>query len=483
MKYLILLFFFSTTVFNSYAQNRIQKAINSFAAEADMQFASISFYAMDMEKNEVLAELNPDLSLITASTMKAITTGTTLAVLGEGFRFETHLEYDGQIKDGVLQGNLYFSGMGDPSLGSPFMDKALKLPQLAFELSNALKKAGIKSIKGNIIGDGSYFEYASTVPSWQWMDTGNHFGAGVMGLNLHDNLYFINFQQVPSLGAQPKIKSVNPEQHLKFYNELSSAGKNTGDNAYIFAAPFGSEAWIRGTIPIGSGVFSIMGAVTNPEFFAADWLFHSIKNAGINITGKPISQQDAKATAARKKLHTHYSPLLKDLIRHTNEDSRNLYCEAYVKMIGKKIKNEATLESGIAAIHEFWRARGIDTRGFFMQDGSGLSARNGVSAKIMAQMLRKMFIDKKSFPNFYKLLAISGQSGNFKYMGRNTALQGNLHGKGGTMNRVRSYTGYITTKSKRNVVFSVIVNNFNCSGYAIRQRLETLMLSIALMED
>ena len=154
MRLLIICLFISINLF---AQNKIQKAINSFAEYPDMKYSSVSFYALDIDKNEVLASHNPNLSLITASTMKAITTATILAVLGKDYKFETAIEYDGIIEDGVLNGNLYFKGYGDPSLGSPFMEEASKLNTLSLEFANALKKAGIKSIKGNVIGDGSYF--------------------------------------------------------------------------------------------------------------------------------------------------------------------------------------------------------------------------------------------------------------------------------------------------------------------------------------
>jgi D-alanyl-D-alanine carboxypeptidase/D-alanyl-D-alanine-endopeptidase (penicillin-binding protein 4) len=322
------------------------------------------------------------------------------------------------------------------------------------------------------------------VPSWQWMDMGNHYGAGVMGLNLYDNLYYMNFQQVPYWGAQPKISSVIPAQsNLKFINEVKSANRNSGDNSIIYASPYATEATVRGTIPAGSGIFSIMGAVTDPEFFAADWLYRSLKDNGISISGQPISQRTFKSTIPRTKIHTHYSPSLTELIKHTNEVSRNMYCEAYVKAIGKKLKNEGSLDAGIAAISEFWRTRGIETNGLFMEDGSGLSARNSVSAKIMSDIMRKIYIDNNSFPNFKKLLAIGGRTGTFKYYGRGTLLDGNLHGKGGSMSRVRSITGFITTKSKRNVAFTIIVNNFNCSGAVLKLRMEQLMLAIAAMNN
>jgi D-alanyl-D-alanine carboxypeptidase/D-alanyl-D-alanine-endopeptidase (penicillin-binding protein 4) len=270
---------------------------------------------------------------------------------------------------------------------------------------------------------------------------------------------------------------------MKFYNEVTSANRNSGDNSFIYAAPFASEAWVKGTIPAGSGIFSIMGAITDPEFFAADWLYHSLLDQGIKISGKPMPQRNFKSNVSRKKIHTHYSPALSELIRHTNEVSRNMYCEAYVKAIGKKLKNDGSLDAGIAAISEFWRSRGIDTDGLFMEDGSGLSARNSVSAKIMTDIMRKIYVDGSSFPNFKKMLAIGGRTGTFKYYGKGTALEGNLHGKGGSMSRVRSITGYITTKSKRNVAFTIIINNYNCSGAILKQRMENLMLAIALMDN
>lgn len=469
-----------STAFYTNAQNKIESAVRELEKDPELQYASISFCALDMDKNEVIVSRNPELSLPAASTMKAVTTGTTLALLGSNYRFETCLEYDGEIKDGILNGNLYLSGTGDPCLGSPYMPGVPSLELLAAELVQAVKKAGIRQIRGAVVGDGSYYEVASLVPTWQWMDMGNHFGAGVSGLNLHDNLYFLSFEQTSVLEARPKIKDIRPAiPNLRFYNELTSANKNTGDNANIFAAPFGTEAWVRGTIPVGNKDFTIKGAIPDPELFAAHWLTEALKNGGISVAAQPTTQRVLHSGLQRSNIHTHYSPPLHQIIKHTNEDSRNMYCESFVKAIGKKIKKEATQDAGVACILDFWKSRGVDTKGFFMQDGSGLSARNGISAKVMAQIMRKMFIDKQTFENFYNLLAVGGESGTFKYLGRNTSLQGNLHGKGGSMNRIRSFTGYITTRSKRQVAFSLIVNNYTCSGYAIRQKLERVLLSIA----
>ncbi len=484
MKYLLtplLLCLIQSWVFG---QNRLEAALLDFENDPALEFASISFTAIDMDKNEIIASRNPKLSLATASTMKAITTGTTLALLGPNFKFETRLEYDGDLVNGVLKGNLYLYGMGDPSLGSPYMDGVVPLDQLANSFVRAVKAAGIKRIEGAVVGDGSYYEVASVIPTWQWMDMGNHYGAGVTGLNLHDNLYFLSFHQNPRLDGRPSIKDVRPElPKVKFYNELTSAAKNTGDNAYIYAAPYAEEVWVRGTIPLGNGTFRIKGAVLDPELFAAHWLRTALVEAGVSVSRQAQTQRLFKGSTHRKCIHHHYSPPLKDMLRHTNEMSRNMYCESYLKTLGLKFKKEASTEAGISVLLDFWKKRGIDTRGFFIKDGSGLSARNGVNSLTMAQIMRKMYVDKNSFPDYYDLLAVAGKTGTFKYLGRRTSLENNLHGKGGSMTRIRSYTGYIKTRGGRNVAFAIIVNNYDCSGYAIRKKLEKVLLGIAELRE
>ena len=89
-----------------------------------------------------------------ASVMKTVTTATALEILGEDFRFPTTLEYDGSIDNGLLKGNLYIKGSGDPSLGSAHFapDHKRFLQEWIF----ALKKVGIHKIQGAVIADGKY---------------------------------------------------------------------------------------------------------------------------------------------------------------------------------------------------------------------------------------------------------------------------------------------------------------------------------------
>lgn len=472
------LFFFS--LITIHAQSKLEAALQALEQDPELNHASISFCAIDIKNNSIYAQKNANTSLAPASSMKVITTGAALATLGPNYTFKTYLEYSGSISNGTLRGNLYLRGTGDPSLASPIMEGVLDRAGLMNKLVAAVQQAGIKRIEGSVIGDGSAFEDQVVVPTWQWGDVGNHYGAGVSGLNYYDNLYYIYFNRTNTFGATPAIDHTDPIiPGLELDNRVTQAGSRTGDNAYVFSAPFGNQAIIRGTIPKGSGLFDIKGATPDPSLLCAHDLRTALINQGISVAKISTTQRQFKRQESRKKILTHQSPPLHVICKHTNEDSRNMYCEALLKAMGAKVKGAGTTDNGIAVVMDLWRARGLDLSGFFMKDGCGLSARNGVSAKTFAAIMRKMYLDKGSFGDFYNQLAIAGRTGTLRNVGRNSLAEGNVRAKSGSMNRIRSYTGYVTTKSGKLLSFSVLVNNYSCSGYRMRKKLETLLIAMA----
>lgn len=144
------------------------------------------------------------------------------------------------------------------------------------------------------------------------------------------------------------------------------------------------------------------------------------------------------------------------------------------------MKGIGTTEKGVEAVLEFWEARGLDTETFFMEDGSGLSARNAVSAFAMSSLMNKVARDENLFPPFYNSLAIGGQTGTVHYLFKNDKAVGSrIRVKSGSIRRVRAYCGYAKTKSGKIVSFSIMANNFSDKSSIIRTRMETIMLAIA----
>ena len=472
----------------------LQGSIKSLATDSDLKHASFGICVIDVEENRVLASHNPDLSLIPASSLKTVTTSTALAVLGPEYQFKTELAYDGQLsKDGVLSGNLYIKGYGDPTLGSGEMEGYPAMEEVFRIFVEAVKKKGIKKIEGLVVGDGTHFETAVHAPTWQWNDIGNYYGAGPSGLNIHENLYYLNFKLSATLAQGPSIVSVEPEvPYLIFVNELKSAGKNTGDNAYIFGAPYTYTRYVRGTLPIGNRQFKVKGSLPDPAFFVASTLTTRLEAGGVKTSkfsttqrelireGK--QQQGKQQQGKRTTIYTHKSPPLWQIVERANQESINLYCESLLKTMGHKKYGKGTNSAGLQIVREFWEARGLSWDGFVMKDGSGLSPRSTVSTRHLADLLRKVAKDPLIYRYFEKSLPIAGRTGTLKNMLKNTAAEGKMRAKSGSMSRVRSYSGYVETKSGKLVSFSIIANHFLGKSSAMRKRMEVVMAKIAELE-
>ncbi|MCB0581242.1 MAG: D-alanyl-D-alanine carboxypeptidase/D-alanyl-D-alanine-endopeptidase, partial [Phaeodactylibacter sp.] len=310
------------------AQNAYQAAANRLAAEPSLKNGSLSISVVDVESGKLLASYEPERSLSPASNLKVLTTASALALLGPDYRFQTQLEYDGALSaEGQLSGNLYLTGYGDPTLGSPLLEGATPLEPLMERLRMAVQQAGIRRIDGAVSGDASAFGSNSSEGSWQWEDMGNYYGAGAWALNLHENLHYLHFQQQGQLGAIPPIVGAEPEiPGLQFVNEVVSAARGTGDNAYIFGAPYQFNRYVRGTIPVGTGIFTIKGSIPDPPLLAAQRLRQSLAKVGI-IASAASSRLDGQP-GERRQLYTHYSPPLSLIVKRANMESVNLYCEA-----------------------------------------------------------------------------------------------------------------------------------------------------------
>ncbi len=480
---IIIVFFFLPILL--VAQNKIDVALQTLVSDVDMKNASISATVIDVQSGTVVASYQAHKSLVPASSMKVITTSSALAILGKDYRFKTEILYDGNItNEGVLKGNIYIKGYGDPTLGADKPEGNTPLNSLMKAFVTAIKSKGIKKIEGKIIGDASYYEYATTAPTWQWEDIGNYYGAGAGGLNINANTYELTFQQNPKKGGQPTVINVKPYiPNLVLFNEVTSGERNSGDECYIYGAPYQYTRFLRGTIPLGTGTFTVKGSIPEPAFSAASILLEALEKQGVSTskmatTILEIKREGTYKNLPKKNIYTHLSLPLLEIINITNEESINLYCEAMLKAVGMKQKNQGTREKGIEAIQEYWSAKGLDMKGFFMEDGSGLSPRNGITSHQFATLMKLIFADKTVQADFKNSLPIAGQTGTLERMFKNSPAKGKIWAKTGSMRRIRSYTGYAKSNSGKWLSFSIIVNNYACSSSIARKKLEQFMTSL-----
>ena len=263
---------------------------------------------------------------------------------------------------------------------------------------------------------------------------------------------------------------------LELDNQVTSAGRNSGDNAYIYGRPYEYRRVVRGTIPAGGGTFTIKGSVPDAPLLAAQLLTDYLRRHGIGVDQSASTYvPDPSRDFARTPLLTLLSPTVQEIVQRANQKSVNLYCEALLLAIGKKYRDEGSRSAGIEAIKAVWSERGLDLSEAKLLDGSGLSWGNRLSGYQLATLLRKIDRDPTISGIFRQSLAVAGRSGTLQDAMRGTLAEGRITAKTGSMKKVRSYSGFAETRSGQQLAFSIIVNNYPCSSWQIRRKLEELM--------
>ncbi|MEM9836765.1 MAG: D-alanyl-D-alanine carboxypeptidase/D-alanyl-D-alanine-endopeptidase [Bacteroidota bacterium] len=456
----------------------IQQAGQRLIAHPELASASIGIDVMDLATGESIYAHQPNRALIPASTQKLITTGVALKLLGEATHFTTTLAYDGTLDNGVLTGNLYIVGGGDPCLASPIMEGAKPGEQLMDEWVSAVQKAGIKRIQGSIIADDSYFGTAGIAMGWPWADLGNYYGVGSYGLNWHENFYYLDFIQRPREGERPTVHRTRPLiPGLQLWNEVRTGPAGSGDNAYIYGAPFNYQNYLRGTIPPGSGRFTIKGAIPDPPTFVAQLLTRQLEAVGVSVVLPASSSRSLQQfySGEGQVLHREDSPSLLAIAERTNLRSVNMYAESLLRQINKHQGLAVHELSSTASLITYLQDElGLDTRGVHLEDGSGLATRNFFPPSFMTAFLRT----QAERETFLQTIPLAGKTGSMRRRLKGTAAEGRLYAKSGSVNAVRCYAGYAFPQDGRRLAFSIMVNNYTLSGGDLNRLLLDFMLHL-----
>ena len=452
--------------------NSIQQKITAWQTSTGLANASIGITVSDNRSNEKLIESKPQLSLVPASILKTITTATALEVFGPDFRFQTTLSYSGKVRNDTLFGDLQIMGGGDPTLGSkyfpdrnPFLEEWVK----------ALQANHVKVITGNLILDATIYEPQMIPNTWIWEDIGNYYGAGASGISIYDNLYEIHLKSESEADQPTQIIRIAPEiPNLELTNEVLSSDLNS-DQAYVFGSPEENRRVIRGTIPKNRSDFVVKASVPNPAAILASDFRKKLSGSGILVSGA-IKYEKVK-TEPSIQLSVIQSPPLRDIIKVTNHESVNLFAEHFLKHLAFQKSGLGTTKDGCKFVVQFWEDKGLDMSGFFMNDGSGLSRFNAITASQIVSVLNYMRTKSAYSEDFYQSLPAAGD-GTLSKFSQQEFPNECLRAKSGSMTRVRSYAGYLTTISGRQLSFAIMLNNFSGSQSEAKRKIEEILVDL-----
>jgi len=479
---LLLILFLISNISYSQTNSLLSQKLAAFKDSKTFKHGQWSVSAEYVDNGEEIISLDGDQSLAPASGLKIFTSCAALCLLGEDYTFKTRIYYDSSISNGILNGNIYLVGGGDPALGSNLVMSSLPLDSLMMKLTKAVKEKGIKKISGSVLADELLFDNQNVPDYYPWIDIGNYYGAGTSALTINDNLYYLFFKPALQTGETAEVLRTEPLiPNLQFINYMKTGKEGSGDNGYIYCAPGQYTAVLRGTIPAGVKEFSIKGSLPDPALFAVQYFSSYLNKNGIEVINPADKISSPIFYDENKLILTIISPPLKDIVYILNKKSFNLYAEHLLKTIGLVKEGKGSTDAGIRALKNFLESNRINIEGLDLYDGSGLSRTNTVTAKMMVKLLSFM-TKQKGFNSFYNSLGIAGDPddiSSFKDFGANTILAKNARIKSGLINGVRSHSGYLKDRSGRLIAFSMIANNYSGSVREVNEIHKKVLLMLA----
>ncbi|MEP6597766.1 MAG: D-alanyl-D-alanine carboxypeptidase/D-alanyl-D-alanine-endopeptidase, partial [Ginsengibacter sp.] len=312
MRLAFVFLFFTSSSFAQTLSQKLEVAIKRLEVDSQFNHATISLYVVETKTGKIIFDKNSQIGLAPASCLKIITGTAAFELLGKDYTYKTKLGYNGKIDSGILKGNIYVVGSGDPTLGS-WRYKDTKENIILTNFIKSIKAQGIQELKGLVLGDDRIWGTQKIPDGWVWQDIGNYYGAGASGLNWRENQYDLILKSGKNIGDSVKIVGTKPNflPFIHLINELSSAAKGSGDNTYIYLAPDSDIGFVRGTIPVDEDNFTISGSMPDGGKILAATIYKEIAGGKI-YPDDNINYLKAKNRWSNPEtiFYTHTSPPL-----------------------------------------------------------------------------------------------------------------------------------------------------------------------------
>jgi D-alanyl-D-alanine carboxypeptidase/D-alanyl-D-alanine-endopeptidase (penicillin-binding protein 4) len=416
----------------------------------------VAVYAADLGNPLYLH--NADLPLTPASNMKLYTTAAALDRLGPDFQYTTSVYADGEIHpDGTLDGDLILIGRGDPTLSGRFHGDSVTYVFDRF--AARLKRMGIRRVTGAVVGDATYLDDMRIAPGWDSTNLLRWYGARSSALSFNDNVVTIEIQPGGWVGAPPALTFYPHTDRLEISNQAVTVGRRGGRSIGIRRQPETGDYLVRGRIPLRSRPLRYMVSVEDPALYTTSVFADRLRRVGIEVEGgeRVVHRWQREGARSATLLVSHTSPRMSDIVKIINKRSQNFFAEQLLKTLGAVFKADGSFASGAEVVYDVLEGLGLETDGLTIEDGSGLSRLNLLTARRTAELLVAMRAHPL-FDEFYESLAIAGKDGNPRRLD-SPLVRGNVHSKTGTLRGVSALSGYVTTSDGELLVFSILINN------------------------
>ena len=463
--------------------SELQTRISEIIARPELASGMVGVKVVSLDTGRVLFEENSTKLLRPASNMKLYTVATALDKLTPDFRFKTTVYGNTKLNaSGVLRGNLMIYGRGDPSFAARFNNgdylKAIN------ELATRIAGAGVKRVEGDLVGDESYFVGPKYGSGWEWEDLTWYYGAEISPLTVNDNALDLFIKPGRAVTAAAVITTGPPDPLLTIVNRVVTASKGTKRELNIYRGVGENTVTIVGNISIDDPGYTGAIAISHPALLFVYLLRTALAQKGVVITGKSrttgtVNQPDmplipeiaatigAPPPKIQIEITTFESQPFSVIAAQTLKPSQNLYTELILRTLGTMTPPPPTMgplrqtseNLGLEAVKSFLKTAGIAAESLRLDDGSGLSRGDMITAEATVQLLT--FMNKHRYADVFRAaLPIAGVDGTLRNRMRGTPAENNLRAKTGSLTGAASLGGYVTTAAGEKLAFAIMVNNY-----------------------
>jgi len=415
---------------------------------------NVSVYVRDANTNEVVLGINDNQPRSPASVIKVLTTYVALDSLGPSYTWKTRAFSNGAMANGVLNGDLFVVGGGDPYMTSEHW----------WRFVQGLREAGLAKITGDFVIDPSHFAPAEG-------NRADFDSQPFRSYNVLPDALMVNFQtsRFTLIASEQRARPLILVNPLPYNLDLQNQVRLTSGKCYTSGVTFTTPdpidkpntVVVGGVLPSSCGSFTIGRAIMTAPDYAYGTFRTLWTQSGGAIDGE-MRMETLPASA--KPLYQHDSLALSEIIRLVNKYSNNVMARHLMLTLGvEKFGAPATVEGGRNAIRLWLQNRGITMPGFVIDNGSGLSRAERVTARGLGEML-DMAWHSPFMPEFAASLPLSATDGTLRNRFKSPGMQGRIRLKTGHLDNVSALAGFVNAASGKTYVVVIIVNHPGAQG-------------------
>ncbi len=422
-------------------------ALERLLRDPALRGARVGVVVERMADGARLVEHDADTPLVPASNQKLLVAAAALSRLGPAHRVETPVWTVGEVDaQGVVHGALWIEGRGDPGLVSEEL----------WRLAEEIRLRGVREVRGGIGVDVSWFDGARLHPDWE-PTSARAYEAPTSAFAANYSSFRVEIEPGAAPGTPASVRLAPAVDYLSLGAEVATLDRPGALALSIEPLPAGGgeRVRVRGAIGRDSAPKTYWRAVAYPEYYAASLLAQQLAANGVRVSGGlRVGARPADAS----ELLRHQGERLDALVGRMNKWSNNFIAEQLTKLLGAQAFGPpGDWEKGVRALREALMALGLQDRALVIADGSGLSARNRVSAAALVALVRAAGASFVWGPEFLASLPLGGRDGTLEDRMQD-GNSGVVRAKTGHLRHAAALSGVALAQNGERLAFSVLVN-------------------------